>query len=500
MANSLKDRTISGMLWSSVGQFGTKALAFLSNLVLARLLLPSDYGCVGMLHVFIAISNIFVTAGFSSALIQKKAPSHIDYTSVFYWTLVTSVVFYWILFFCAPAIARFYKMPELSPVLRVQSLGLVIQTFVTIQSVQLQKQLRFKELSKRNIFASLAGAIVGIVMAFMGCGVWSLVVSHLVGVVVSVALLWKMSSWRPTREFSWGSLKELFGFGGLIALSSFVETIYGNLLSLILGRWYSPADLGYYTQAKKLEQIPTGSLSTIVGHVAYPVFSSLQDSPVKLLTALRHSLKSVMFLNVPMMILLLVIARPLVLLLYGAKWGISSVYFQILCISGGLYTMNSLNVTVIKALGKGKVYFFTQLTKRLITIGLIILSFVLGKMGYMDGVLGLIWAITISQFIYVIINTFVNKRLINYGILLQLKDVWPYFFTSILLAGLCYLIKTVMPINQYVVMLIQVVFYVGFYILIANKFNLEGYDTYKNVLFSKIKILIKNKKHEKTNN
>lgn len=494
MVKNLRNKTISGMLWSSVGQFGKMALSFLSNLVLARLLLPSDYGCVGMLHVFIAVSNVFVAAGFGSALVQKKSPKHVDYTSVFYWSLVTSIIFYWILFFSAPAIARFYSMPELRPVLRVQSLGLVLQTFVTVQNVQLQKQLRFKELSKRSIYATLIGTLVGVVMAFYGFGVWSLVVSHLVGVAASIMLLWKMSSWRPTLEFSWASLKELFSFGGLVALSSLVETIYNNLLSLVLGKWYSASDLGYYTQARKLEQIPTGSLGSIVGLVSFPVFSSLQDAPQKLLNGLRHCLKSVMYLNVPMMILLLVIAHPLIMLLYGAKWEVSAMYFQILCIGGVFFTLNSLNVTVIKALGKGKVYFFTQLAKRLLAIVLIFVSFILGKMGVVDGVLGLIWALTISHLLNVVINTFIIKKLTSYGLMEQFKDIFPYFLIAILLAGLCYLIQMLLPFHEYFVMVIQVVMYVSLYILLSKWFNIEGYDTYKNVLLSKLKLNKRNKK------
>ena len=326
MSKNLKQKTISGMLWSSVGKFGTMGLQFISNLVLARLLMPSDYGVIGMLHIFIAVSSIFVTAGFGSALIQKKNPTHIDYTSVFYWNLVAAVVFYAILFFCGPAIARFYEMPELCIVLRIQSLSLIIQAFSTVQSNQLQKQLRFKELSIRNIVATLIGTVVAIIMAYFGYGVWSLVASSLVSSTAGVFLLWRMSSWRPTWEFSWQSLKELFAFGGLIALSSFVETVYSNIQGLIIGKWFSPSDLGYYSQAR-----------------------TLQDDKQRLLVGVRKNVNTITYLNFPLMVLFVVIARPLVLLLYGAKWEISIPYFQILCICGMVYTLNTLNTNVIKS-------------------------------------------------------------------------------------------------------------------------------------------------------
>lgn len=359
------------MIWTGIGKFGTTGLAFVSNLVLARLLLPSDFGCVAMLQVFIAISSIFVTAGFGAALIQKKEPSHIDYTSVFYWNLAASLFFFWLLFFCSPAIANYYKMPELSAVLRVQSIVLIIQAFSMVQSSQLQKQLRFKELSVRNIVATAIGTVVAIVMAVLGYGVWSLVASQIVTALAGVLLLWKMSTWRPTWEFSLQSLKDLFAFGGLMALSSLVETVYTNLQSLIIGRLYSATDLGYYNQAKKLEAMPTDSLSQVVNQVSFPVFAALQDDKERLLNGVRKNIKAITYLNFPLMALMIVVAHPLITLLYGKNWEPSVPFFQILCISSMVYTLNTLNTNVIKSLGKSKIYFFVQLSKRLIGIGLI---------------------------------------------------------------------------------------------------------------------------------
>lgn len=481
MAGSeLKEKTISGMLWTSVGKFGTSGLAFLSNLVLARLLLPHDFGCIAMLQVFIAISTIFVTGGFGAALVQKKDPQHIDYTSVFYWNLVSSIFFYGVLYFCSPAIARYYAMPELSAVLRVQSISLIIQAFSMVQSSQLQKQLRFKELSVRNIVAALVGAVVAIIMALLDFGVWSLVASQIVTSLAGVLLLWKMSSWRPTWEFSMQSLKELFAFGGLMALSSLVETVYTNLQSLIIGRLYSPDDLGYYNQAKKLEAMPTDSLSQIVNQVSFPVFAALQDDKERLLVGVRKNIKAITYLNFPMMALMIVIAHPIITFLYGKNWEPSVPYFQILCISSMVYTLNTLNTNVIKSLGKSKIYFFVQLAKRLIGIGLIFF-------GVQFGIMGLLWGVTSVGYICVIINAIVNKRLINYGIWAQIKDVGLCYLLAALLAVAVYYLGTLIPVHEYILMFIQAAIYAGLYWLFSVILKLDGYQTYREILLNKIK-------------
>ena len=471
---NLKEKTISGMIWSSVGRFGTMALSFVSNLVLARLLMPSDFGVIGMLHVFVAVSGVFVTAGFGSALIQKKNPTHIDYTSVFWWNLVAAIVFYWILFFSAPVIARFYEMPELQPVVRVLSISLIINAFSIVQSNQLRKQLRFRLLSMRTLGAALAGTIVGIVMAFLGYRYWSLVAASLVTNLVGVLLLWRLSSWRPSWEFSVQSLKELFAFGGLMALSALVETVYTNLQSLIIGKWYSAKDLGYYTQARKLEDVPTQSMSHIVNQVSFPVFSSMQDDKATLVETMRKNTKSINYLNFPLMALLIVIARPLILLLYGAKWEISIPYFQILCISSLVFCMNTLNTNVIKALGRGKLYFWVQLIKRLIGLVLIIL-------GARAGMMPLMWALTAIGYTSIVINMYVIGRLIGYGIVGQVKDLIGYFTAALFCAGLVWLLGRVLPIHPYLVMVIQVVVYIALYIGLSRVFKFSSYYTYLGI-------------------
>lgn len=468
------------MIWSGIGKVGTLGIQFISNLVLARLLMPSDFGCIGMLHVFIAISLIFVSGGLGSALIQKKSPTHIDYTTVFYWNLVVSILFYLILFFSAPAIANFYSIPLLRDVLRVQSLSLIIQSFSIVQSNQLQKQLRFKELSTRNICSATAGTVVAIIMALSGMGVWSLVGSTLTASTVSVILLWKMSSWRPTLEFSLQSLKELFSFGGLMLLSSLVETIYTNLQSLIIGKWFSAKDLGFYTQAKKLEEIPTNALSSIVNDVSFPVFSELQDDKTRLLAGVRKNIKAITYLNFPLIVLLIVIAKPLITLLYGAKWAVSIPYFQILCISSMVYTLNTLNTNVIKSLGKSKIFFFVQLTKRLIGIGLIIF-------GIRYGIKGLLWAVASMGYICFFINAIVNGKLIQYGIWKQIKDIGLCFVVTALIGLLTYYIGTLIPMHQYLVMCVEIVLFAAFYWLASVLFKFDGYFTYKNIILSKIK-------------
>ena len=479
MADSLKEKTISGILWSSVGRFGTMMINFLSNLVLARLLMPDDFGCIAMLYVFIAVSGIFVNGGLGSALVQKKTPTHLDYTTVFYWNLVVSALFYLLLFFTAPAISRFYAMPVLTPVLRVQSLSLLINAFAIVQATQLQKQLRFKELSVRNLIAATIGTAVGIVMAFCDFGVWSLVASALVSALSSVLLLWKMSSWRPSLSFSFSTLRALFSFGGLMLLSNLVETIYINLQRLIIGKMFSASDLGYYNQAKKLEEVPTTTLSTIINEVSFPVFSQLQDDHEMLVSALRKNIKAVTYVNFPLMLLLIVIAHPVITLLYSVKWEASVPYFQVLCLYGFFYTLNTLNTNIIKSLGKGLLFFFLQLTKRLLGIGMIVVGVKWG------GIMGMLCSIALFGVLCYIINAIVVGKLIHYGLLRQFRDWLPCLLVTAAASVSAWLCGYGCMVNEYLMMVLQIAAFTLIYLGLSYLFKLEAFTTYREIVISK---------------
>lgn len=479
MEENLKSKTVSGMMWSAVGKVGTLTINFISNLVLARLLMPEDFGCIAMLSIFLAVSNIFIHGGLGAALIQKKEADDADYSTVFYWNLTFSAVFYAILYLIAPWVADYYGLGLLKPLLRVQSVVLVIQSLAIVQYTKLQKQMNFRALAIRNIAAAAAGTAVSIPLAFAGFGAWSLVASAITAAVVNVILLWLLSPWRPRLVFSFSSLKELFSFGGLMLLSSLTETLYTNLQQLIIGKRFSADTLGQFSQAKKLEEIPVAGLASIVNDVTFPAFSKLQDDKERLLAGVRKSTAALAFLNFPMMVLLAVIAEPLILLLYGGKWLPSVPYFRILCLAGLIYSINTLNTNVIKSLGEGKIYFLLQITKRVIGIAMIFA-------GIRLGIYGLLFAVAGVSYISFFINTVANRRLINYGLVRQVRDMLPAFMVSAVSGAAAFAVSFT-NLHVYVVMSLQICIFAAIYLTLSGMLDIDGFRTYKSTITDFIK-------------
>ena len=480
MPKTLRERTISGMIWNAMERFGGSLFLFISNLVLARLLSPDDFGCVGMLLVFISVSDAVVDGGFGSALIQKKNPTAIDYSTVFYWNILLSFFLYGILYLSSPIIADFYRIPLLSDVLKMQGIVLLFNAFTLVQQNVLKKQIAFKKIAKINLSAIVIGTCTGILFAFAGFGVWCLVIKSLTTALVQCIIYWTSSHWRPQWVFSWVSFKSLFRFGSFVFFTSIVNTLYANIISLIIGKSFSAITLGYYTQARKLEDIPRQSLSAVVQNVTFPVFSQMQDNLNQLREAMRKCLKALAFITFPLMLLMFIIAEPLFLLLFTEKWRPSVPYFQILCMYGYIMVIIELNGNVLKSLGEGKFFLLARTLQKVIGILL-----VLGGLKW--GMKGLLAGYVLSQYVGFIILTTVSGRVIQYGTLQQMKDLFPIFIISITTAAITYFLTSLLSGAHYLILLaFGIVVYIVIYLISAKVLHLESFKLFSQILKNKI--------------
>lgn len=457
------------MIWSFVQRFGTMVISFVSNIVLARLLTPDDYGTIGMLMIFIAVANTFVDGGFGSALIQKKEPIKEDYSTIFWWNIFLSVVLYGVLYVGAPAVAKFYNYPLLSHVLRVQGFVLILNALSIIQQNQLRKQLKFKRLACVTVISAILSASMAIVLAYMGWGVWALVAQQLMLSGCNAIQLWILNKWYPSLLFSKKSFKELFGFGGFMLGSNLLNTLCNNAQGLLIGKFFSPATLGYYTQAFKLEQLLSTSIASIVDQVSYPVLSEVQDDNNALKRLLKKLTLAIAFISTPIILIFMVIAQPIVVLLYSDKWLPSVEYFQILCVAGIAICLQGVSYYAVASKGKGKDLFWWTFVKR----GLGLLFLVVGM--YIGGIKGLMYGFVLSAWFLLIINQYLISKHIGYSLWQQYKDLLPIYVLSAFVFAICLLVYQHLNLHMYVNGLICVAIYIVIYLSIARIINFNIY-------------------------
>lgn len=425
MPENLKSKVVKGAFWNGLERFGIAFFLFVSNLVLARLLSPEDFGCIGMLMVFISISDAIVDGGFGAALVQKKNVSQEDYSTIFVWNIFVSVFLYVLLFICAPTIASFYNIDSLALILRVQGLVLLFNALCIIQQSMLQKNLMFKKLAKVNVSATIVGTVIGIICAFIGYGVWSLVVKLLFTSVMASVVLWVGTNWKPKIMFDYASFKSLFCFGSFIFMSSITNSIFSNTISLVIGKSVSPAALGYFTQGRKLEDIPRQTISSVVRNVSFPTLSTIQDDNFKILDSVRKTNRLLSYINFSLTILMMVEARPLVLLLFSEKWEKSIPYFQVISMFGLVYSITELYNSVLQAQGKSQLLFVTNLIYRVSGILLMLL-------GTLWGIWGILFAYITCFYLGFILFSFVISKSAKYSISAQLEDMIPSFSIAII--------------------------------------------------------------------
>lgn len=485
--NNLKQKAASGMVWTALQKYSTMFIQFISGIILARLLTPYDYGCIGMLSIFMVLAESFIDGGFGSALIQKKRPTQDDYSTIFWWNLGMALLMYAILFVCAPAISRFYKIPLLCDVLRVQGLVLFIYAFNIVQRNQLRKKLNFKVLSIVTITTSLIALGTTIFMAYKGFGVWALVAQNLIGAAIPAIVFWFFIKWRPVFVFSVKSLKELFGFGFYMFLGHLLNQFGQKIQGLLIGKFYNPATMGYYSKAEGTEKLASHSISSIMTSITYPLFAEVQDNKEALGNIIKRITMTLAYITFPLLFILLLCAKPLFVLLYSDRWLQSVPYFQVLCIAGLAGCLQAVNLQSIAAIGKSKVLFWWTLIKRIIGIGAIVIGLAwFGMKGLLAGVVFNYW------FSYFVNIGLVSKH-VDYKWNRQIADLLPIAIASLVAALVSYGIGYLLHLDMYPDGVVKLLVYVIIYLGWSFVFKPEAYTYFLTIVPSKFKFWEKRK-------
>jgi len=466
MEKTLKEKTTSALIWSFIDKFGQQIIYIVTGIVLGRTLSPDDYGLIGTLSLFIALSSIFINSGYGHALMNRMEFSQTEYNTVFYYNAASGFVLYAILFFCAPLISLFFKQPSLTLISRVLFLCLIFNSFVSIQNVYLTKKMNVKVLSRVNILALLIASIFSLIAALKGMGPWALVIQTLLNSFFGMILYWYYSEWRPTRSFDRSVLKRFFPFSSMVLLTSFITTVFNNIYSMLIGRIYSITQLGFYTQASKYQDIPTGLVSNTFRTILVPLLSDVNDDAERFKRILSKLIKTISLVIFPIMFGLILVAKQFFVILITEKWLASVPIFQILCFSGIFVSINTILQESILAKGRSKELLILEFVKKSVLVLLILITIQYGTIG-----LALGWSV--SSLITLLISLWLSKKIIGYSVVDLIKDSYPYFLLSLGLCAVAYFICKPI-VNDYLFLGIAIFFVGSLYILSCKILKLEA--------------------------
>jgi teichuronic acid exporter len=482
--SSLKQKTVSGLIWSFVDTMAGQGITFIVGIILARLLSPREFGLIGMLTVFIAVSESFINSGFSSALIRKKDCTNTDFSTVFYFNLAAGILFFILLYLSAPAISSFFDEPELTSIIQVMGVVLIIDSLTIIQRTILTKRIDFKLQARISIIASIGSGVVAIAMAFNGFGVWALVAQRLVKQGLNSLFLWIWNRWKPMLVFSTESFKELFGFGSKLLISGLIDTIYRNVYYLIIGKFFSAQELGYYTRADSFKNLPSQNLNSIVSRVTYPVLSTLQDDIPRLRNNYQKLIRSVMFITFILMLGMAAVAEPMIHTLIGAKWESAIIYLQMLCFVGMMYPLHALNLNMLQVQGRSDLFLKLEIIKKIIAIPTIVI-------GVFFGIKMMIVGMMINTLIAYYLNSYWSGRFIGYSFMQQVKDILPSFFLALIMGISVYILGELLPFSYLVNLIIQILFGALFIFMFCEITKFKDYIFVKELVLEKIHSLKK---------
>ncbi|WP_405246914.1 lipopolysaccharide biosynthesis protein [Cellulophaga sp. Asnod2-G02] len=477
---SIKNKATSGFGWTAFEGIFSQGVIFLVGIILARILTPIDFGIIGIMTVFIAISTTLVEGGFSDALIRKTDSTSLDNNTIFIVNMTTSIVLYILLFIFSENIANYFEIPILNEILRYSGLIIIINALMIIQRTIFLKNLSFKIISSITITSSILSSIVAITLAYNDFGIWSLVVLNILKPSIICILMWFKSSWKPSLIFSKNSFKELFNFGYKILLSKLINTIYKNVYYIVIGKFFTPTALGYYTRADQFQSPFSVNITQAISRISYPILASTQND---LITFKRYFIKFIrfaVFINFTVLAILAAISKPLIILSIGEKWSTSIFYLQLLCIPGMLYPLQILNLNLLTSLGYSNLMLKLEICKKIILIPLLGVS-------VFFGIEIMLYCLVSFSIIEYFINSFFTKKLINYSILEQLKDIFPFLTKSIIIFLLTFSI-TFFQLTNISTILIQLSMSVFLFVTINELTKNSEYLEIKNKLKSIIKL------------
>ena len=478
MAGELRKKTLHGAGWSFIDNIANYGVSFIVGLILARMLTPQEYGLIGIILIFIALFNTIVDSGFSNALIRNKDAKEIDYNTVFFVNLAVSLLLFVICYFSAPVIATFFNEPQLTPLTRVMGIVVVINAFAIIQRTILIKKINFKIQTKVSLVASVGSGIIGIVMAVLGMGVWSLVAQQISRQLLNTIFLWLWNSWRPRMQFSYASFKEHFGFGWKLLTSSVIDTVWREIYQVVIGKYYAAAALGEYTRAKQFGDIFSSNMTSVVQRVTYPVLSSIQDDKDKLKYGYRRIIKTTMFIAFVCMLMLAAVSRPMIEVLIGNQWGEAAKMLPILCFNMMLYPLHAINLNMLQVQGRSDLFLRLEIIKKCIAVIPLCL-------GIFVGIYWMLWGSLCAGLFNYYLNSYYSGKFLNYDIITQIKDISPSFFLASAAALMVYAVSFI-PMSLYIVFPMQLVVGLVAVIVLSEIFKIDEYKEIKKIVQSAI--------------
>lgn len=477
----MKNKIVSNFVWRLLERFGAQSVSFIVSIILSRLLDPEIYGTVALVTVIIAILGVFVDSGFSTALIQKKEVDDLDYSSVFYFSLFICITLYVVLFFVSPIIANFYNNTELTNIIRVLGLTLIISGFKSIQNAYVTRNMIFKKYFFSTLGGTIVSAIVGVVLAYLGYGVWALVFQSLANNLIDAIILWFTVDWKPKLMFSISRLTELFSYGWKLLISSLLDTTYNQLTQLIIGKKYSSSDLAFYNKGNQLPDATTSAILISIDSVLFPTMSKKQENKDDVKNICRKSIKISSYVLWPMMIGLTACSDNLIRLLLTDKWAPAIPYLRIFCIIYAFYPIHTSNLNAIKALGRSDLFLKLEIMKKVVGLTIILIS-----MQY--GVYAMALSTIISSVISQIINSWPNKKLLNYSYIEQIKDILPSLLLSTFMGIIVYCVN-LLNLDYLIALIIQImlgiIIYIGLSYLLKFDSFLYCFNVLKNIINKK---------------